>query len=151
MQAQSRFFILILITSALISGCSLFRSPEKKLEKLLKNYPQLTERDTISQLDTVIIPGIDTVIRIPVKIGSDTTIQIHQYRATVTQDPTEIKIDLHIPPDTAVNRSTVIREVVGGDPAEKINWERILFGLVGLSMIWITVIAVVFYLFRQRS
>jgi len=77
---MSRFLAIILLSFLLI-GCT----PEGKLRRLLKKYPQLIKVDTIQVIDTTIVQGTrkDSLISIQRFISSFDTTIIRQERLTV--------------------------------------------------------------------
>jgi len=56
---MKNYFIFLIFTLILLASCS----PQKRLHRLVKKHPELTQLDTIKIKDTVIVPGIniDTV------------------------------------------------------------------------------------------
>ena len=53
-------YIQIILVSLLIIGCS----PQKRLNRLITKYPQLTEIDTIIVRDTVVVENYNYDIKI---------------------------------------------------------------------------------------
>jgi len=56
---MKNYFIFLFFTLILLASCS----PQKRLHRLVKKHPELTQLDTIKIIDTIIVPGtnIDTV------------------------------------------------------------------------------------------
>jgi len=71
-------YIQIILVSLLIIGCS----PQKRLNRLITKYPQLTETDTITVRDTVVVENYNydttTIIRL-----HDTTMVVNNERVVL--------------------------------------------------------------------
>tara|TARA_Y100000310_G_scaffold299835_1_gene335017 strand:+ start:1038 stop:1487 length:450 start_codon:yes stop_codon:yes gene_type:complete len=63
-------YIKIILLSLLIIGCS----PQKRLNRLIKKHPELTELDTIIVRDTVVVQNYDTTINTIIKLHDTTTV-----------------------------------------------------------------------------
>ena len=71
-------YIQVILISLLIIGCS----PQKRLNRLITKFPQLTETDTIIVRDTVVVENYNydttTIIRL-----HDTTMVVNNERAVL--------------------------------------------------------------------
>lgn len=87
--------LFLLLALALLCSCS----PQKRLQRLVKNHPELITTDTIR--DTTIVPGwqYDTIV----KVGEKDTVIITKNGTTVTLYKTlydSVFVEIEAEPDT---------------------------------------------------
>lgn len=139
----------ILVILAIVLGVSC--SPQKRLQRLLKNHPELVKKDTFRFRDTVIIEGLkaDTVFDMKTLLKHDTI--------TIVKDNLQIKVaykDRKFYVAGEIKRDTIIKErVIYQDKiqyvkeAKKSVWSTWLGGVYCIGMI--AVILCLTYLIRK--
>lgn len=132
----------ILAIAALLVGCS----PERRLQKLLRDNPELSRVDTITVTDTVFVPG-DTLwrsvlLRDTVTIESERqVVKVQRIRTGSPCDTAAIALDIEarVKPDTVYSTVTVeVPRVVPCPPDTKVHkWWRtaaLVLGVFSLAL-----------------
>ena len=111
------YFILLAFTFLLFS-CS----PQKRLHRLVKKHPELTQLDTIKIQDTIIVPGIKTDTVFSSSLLHDTV--------TITKDNLQIKLieindtiylNAEVKADTVIiEREILVDRIIHVEPKNKL-------------------------------
>ena len=127
----------ILAIAALLVACS----PERRLQRLLQDHPELSRTDTITVLDTVFVPG-DTLwksvlLRDTVTIETERqVVKVQRIRTGSPCDTAAIALDIEarVKPDTVYSTITVeVPRVVPCPPDTKVHkWWRIAALVLGV-------------------
>ena len=135
-----RLHILCLISLIFLYSCS----PQKRLNRLIKKHPHLTEVsiDTIKVRDTIYIENYDTTVLSSI-IKHDTTIIVNNdrtfaryYYDTLRQ---EIYHEVECKSDTIIREHEITTEKLINPEGDSIHWKEWLhIGLMVLvaSMVW---------------
>jgi len=134
--------IYILAIAALLVACS----PERRLQKLLRDNPELSRTDTITVLDTVFVPG-DTMwrsvlLRDTVTIETERqVVKVQRIRTGSPCDTAAIALDIEarVKPDTVYSTVTVEvpRVVPCPEDAKVHQWWRtaaLVLGVFSLAL-----------------
>ena len=132
----------ILAIAALLVACS----PERRLQKLLRDNPELSRVDTITVVDTVYVPG-DTLwrsvlLRDTVTIESERqVVKVQRIRTGSPCDTAAIALDIEarVKPDTVYTTVTVeVDRVVPCPPTMRVHsWWRtaaLVLGVFSLAL-----------------
>ena len=119
------FLILLFIVSIfmLFSSCT----PQQRLNRLLKNHPELRTKDTIIVLDTIIIneSKFDTVFRVTNKLDTF-YITNERIKLQIIKNDSIIKVNYLLPTDTIIKQVPVItnriKEVIIKETYNKFYW-----------------------------
>ena len=121
------FSILILL---LLLSCS----PQKRLHRLVKKHPELTQLDTIKIIDTVIVPGtnIDTVFHSSL-LHDTVTITKENLQIKLIEINDTIYLNADVKTDTVIiERKIPIERIIHVEPEKwwvKYWWVFLLVGV----------------------
>lgn len=125
----------IIAIAALLVACS----PERRLQKLLRDNPELSRVDTITVTDTVFVPG-DTMwrsvlLRDTVTIENERqVVKVQRIRTGSPCDTAAIALDIEarVKPDTVYSTVTVEVDRVVPCPPPTHNWWRTIALVMGV-------------------
>ena len=111
---MKNYFILFAFTFLLLASCS----PQKRLHRLVKKYPELTKVDTIKIQDTVIVPCIKTDTVFSSSLLHDTvTITKENLQIKLIEINDTIYLDAKVKPDTLIiTREIPVQRIVHIEP-----------------------------------
>ena len=124
---------IILILSLLLFSCS----PQSRLNRLIKNHPELSIKDTVKVIDTLIIPELkfDTVFRVTNNIDTF-YVDKENIKFQIIKNDSIIKVKFFIPADTIIKTLTVpvekIKVVKEDHFLEWLKWIALSLGIVAL-------------------
>ncbi len=131
--------IVILLIILSVAACS----PQKRLNRIVRNHPELLQKDTITIVDTIYGWEYDTIV----KFGTNDTVIIKKENTTVTIYKYFNTDSIYV----GVETDTIFKEIKV--PVEKIvvekknDWEQILI-FIGAILILLIILALVL---RKKS
>ena len=111
-----RYLIVLILSCSFLICCS----PQRRMNRLIKNYPELTQTDTIVVIDTVIIERYDTTVinniirQDSVTIINNERIKIKYFYDTITE---KIEHFITLPSDSVFTETFI--------PVEKVIFKEI--------------------------
>jgi len=111
---MKNYFILLTFTFLLFASCS----PQKRLHRLVKKHPELTQLDTIKIQDTVIVPGtnIDTVFSSSL-LHDTVTITQEKLQIRLIEINDTIYLNAKVEPDTIIiTKEIPVQKIVHIEP-----------------------------------
>ena len=134
--------ITLLILSILASvGCS----PQKRLNRIVKNHPHLVQKDTVHIHDTIIVEGVryDTITKFltntKVEVINNERVRLQYFYDTVTKE-------IHHEVECKENRIVYERSFIVDKVITTHEWEKYLKWLVILLVVVIGVRAFIKYI-----
>ena len=128
--------IIYLIIILLLTSCS----PQKRLNRLINKYPELSKTDTIKLIDSVIVPAIKTDTFFSSFALKDTiTITKEKLKIKLVKINDTIYLNAEVEPDTIIfEREIPIKKVIYKKPISW--WHKILKS----GWFWLIVLIVAF-------
>ena len=132
---MKNYFILLTFTFLLLASCS----PQKRLHRLVKKHPELTQLDTIKIQDTVIVPGtnVDTVFRSSL-LHDTVTITKENLQIKLIEINDTIYLNADVKADTIIiEREIPIERIIHVEPEKWwVKWWWVFLLVVLVILFW---------------
>ena len=113
--------LILLLTVMALSACS----PQYRLQRLLRNHPELAVMDTIVKPDTTYITGIRTDTTIYLHTTDSITLTKERLVVRVIRDVDTFRISGECRPDTVIKKKIVAVPVIFKQAPELSLWQKL--------------------------